>query len=857
MQPPSLFLVVALTSSAAVARQELDTKAPAPTRVAPTPPEFLVPSLIHWQDFDCDGRLDAYSVTRGGRNRLLRNDASGAFVDVTDMVGLAGAGAARVVAWGDGDADGWMDLACVSEGRLLLLRNLTGRSFQDLGSTAALDDAGDIRSLAWIDIDGDELPELLADAGGMAVVYRNIGALRFERVELNLPVSSGLAAESDSAEGDQDPVSTVGSGRRRADQDLDRASRGAARNASSSGAAPGAGAPGEFDETDLGGGSPNFATTCRRYVKDLITSGCIELSTVPTLGMLYPLSVEFNVDATGNVGIGTATPGEKLEIVGGGVKLGGSHGIAFHRASDGNLGLRVGIGAQGNTVRFYEAGNVRSDLLADSAGTHWDVLDGELDIRQGGQTRHSLVTTNGRAALGLTEGVGIGGLVTTNVFGIYKETQWSSAPGSRTIRLNGSLGQMEFAKPSANPSLYFSGDGTTSNDTNLAIAVRNSSNTNTITLRRDGRLYAAGNVGVGVSVPTAKLEVRDNDGSGGPGSAAIFAENTSTTAGIGIWAESNGADAAAVFDQDGIGPIIKGFSGGVERFSVNNNGRIVNWVNAGGGGQGSASLFTTNDSTSNGVGIWTKTVGTDTTLVVDQVGSGPLIKGFTGGVERFSVNNNGRVVNFVNTGGGGPGSASLYSENTTTSNGVGIWTRTRGTDTTLVVDQAGTGPLIKGFVGGQEKFAVTSTGRVVTTALQITGGGDLVEGFDADENCAPGSVVVIDAERPGRLKLSHSAYDRKVAGVVSGAGGVNHGIKLGQDGVLDGETLVAMTGRVWVQCSAENGAIAPGDRLTTAALAGHAMKATDASLSDGAVIGKAMTALESGAGLVLVLVNLQ
>ena len=38
---------------------------------------------------------------------------------------------------------------------------------------------------------------------------------------------------------------------------------------------------------------------------------------------------------------------------------------------------------------------------------------------------------------------------------------------------------------------------------------------------------------------------------------------------------------------------------------------------------------------------------------------------------------------------------------------------------------------------------------------------------------------------------------------------------------------------------------------------GHAMKADDRSRAFGATIGKAMTSLEEGQGLVLVLVNLQ
>ena len=138
------------------------------------------------------------------------------------------------------------------------------------------------------------------------------------------------------------------------------------------------------------------------------------------------------------------------------------------------------------------------------------------------------------------------------------------------------------------------------------------------------------------------------------------------------------------------------------------------------------------------------------------------------------------------------------------------------------------------------------------------GGADIVEGFDTGlESCPPGTVVGIDPESPGRLRSSTGAYDPRVAGVVSGAGGVEPGLRLGQSGVLDGDTPVALTGRVYVRCSAENGAIHPGDLLTTADTPGHAMRATDRERAFGSVIGKALTSLEAETGLVLVLVGLQ
>ncbi len=159
--------------------------------------------------------------------------------------------------------------------------------------------------------------------------------------------------------------------------------------------------------------------------------------------------------------------------------------------------------------------------------------------------------------------------------------------------------------------------------------------------------------------------------------------------------------------------------------------------------------------------------------------------------------------------------------------------------------------------GGGAAASLQTNGHFRVQVLEIEGGADLVEGFDSTEELHPGTVVVIDPANPGGLVASAEAYDRKVAGIVSGANGVQPGIELGQKGELDGDVKVAMTGRVWVQASVENGAIQPGDRLTTAALAGHAMRATDAARWDGAVIGKAMSVLEEGTGLVLVLVNLQ
>jgi hypothetical protein len=141
--------------------------------------------------------------------------------------------------------------------------------------------------------------------------------------------------------------------------------------------------------------------------------------------------------------------------------------------------------------------------------------------------------------------------------------------------------------------------------------------------------------------------------------------------------------------------------------------------------------------------------------------------------------------------------------------------------------------------------------------LVIAGGYDLAESFDvSDPNpIEPGMVLAIDVGSPGKLKVADRAYDHCVAGVVCGAGDIQPGLMMGT--VSDGDYPVALTGRVYCYADASSGSIKPGDLLTTSDTPGHAMKATDSDRANGAVLGKAMTLLDEGTGLVLVLVNLQ
>lgn len=157
-------------------------------------------------------------------------------------------------------------------------------------------------------------------------------------------------------------------------------------------------------------------------------------------------------------------------------------------------------------------------------------------------------------------------------------------------------------------------------------------------------------------------------------------------------------------------------------------------------------------------------------------------------------------------------------------------------------------------------YAGDFNGKVRVKVLEITGGADLAEPFPvraaAGAEPQPGMVVCIDSQNPGALVICAAEADHTVAGVISGAGGVQPGLVMRQSGTLaDGEHPIALTGRVYVWVDATEQPVTPGDLLTTSALPGHAQHA--GAEAQGALIGKAMTGLADGKGLVLVLVSLQ
>jgi hypothetical protein len=160
-----------------------------------------------------------------------------------------------------------------------------------------------------------------------------------------------------------------------------------------------------------------------------------------------------------------------------------------------------------------------------------------------------------------------------------------------------------------------------------------------------------------------------------------------------------------------------------------------------------------------------------------------------------------------------------------------------------------------GTITPTEKLSVN--GNVAVTGDVLLTGADCAEHFDVmgGQLLEPGTVVVID--QGGALGESQEAYDKKVAGVVSGAGEYRHALVLDKRPSEEGRIPVALVGKVYCKVDAQYASIGVGDLLTSSSTPGHAMKAIEPERTFGSVIGKALGRLEGGTGLIPILITLQ
>lgn len=737
--PASALASAALALSIQPRAPQAPAAAEAPASAQPAAPAPV--AGLAWADVDVDGYPDLIAAGPGGQAVLLRNLGDGSFADVTASYGLSQLSGLQHASWQDVDGDGLQDLLALrANGEVRLLRHL-GALFQDATPQAGLAQSFATLDQRWLDYDRDGQPDLLLVGSDRQQLYHNLGQASFEAVELPSPLDAPRAPDaSKPVEGPAAPAETADGaqvGRPGVDgAEIDDVAAPGTRRAVLSGRNEEltSSSVSSVDSAPLRDpyGS-QAAGSCAISIDDLASNSCINASSAPVLGQLYPLSQNLFVAASGFVGLGTIKPLARAHVVGnhlGIIPAGVAEEDVVVEALDSNLGLFSGpAGSWGSAVTLAEvnSGGALVDKWALARKTTGS--GGALHLTYGADPNYSAnlpvltMTKTGNLGIGTT------------------------SPGSDRL-------QVLQTEPSGVCTRILNGD---KNNIQAALVVSHTGS------------------GPGIIATSA-----DSHGVESYGKTAVHAIGTT----YGVHAESNSGT-----------PLF------VQKLS--------------GGNTAPAAIITSD------------VAGGALYVIPNKAAGGEAA--FFGG--RFHVGY---------FGGFGLPVGRVQIDTDSTNGGYVRCYNGAGTSTIL----------LDGDSGGQ--------GRITTDILEITGGADLVESFDtAEESVEPGTVLVIDSERAGELTVSSEPYDCRVAGVVSGAGGISPGLRMGQEGVASGDTPVALTGRVYVKASAENGPIRPGDRLTTASTHGHAMRVTDAARADGAVIGKAMSALDQGTGLVLVLVNLQ
>jgi hypothetical protein len=172
----------------------------------------------------------------------------------------------------------------------------------------------------------------------------------------------------------------------------------------------------------------------------------------------------------------------------------------------------------------------------------------------------------------------------------------------------------------------------------------------------------------------------------------------------------------------------------------------------------------------------------------------------------------------------------------------------------IIIGQTGLG------AAAVDVFRVDGTGKGFFDGGTQTGGADFAESVAVSKGPVPyepGDLLVLDVTANRRLTLAAQPYSTLVAGIYSTKPGVLATPHKMTDSSSGGEIPLAIVGIVPCKVSAENGPVQRGDLLVTSSTPGYAMKGTDRSRMLGAIVGKAVEALDQGTGIIQVLVSLQ
>ena len=585
---------------------------------------------------------------------------------------------------------------------------------------------------------------------------------------------------------------------------------------------------------------------------------------VEAVGQAQALFVQ---GSDGNVGIGTTSPSEKLEVI-------GNFSIPGTLFVDNESG-RVGIGntIPNNTLDVSGSANVTGNL---SVGDNGNAL---------------FVNGSGRVGIGTTGPDG--------TLHVHTATAGSVTPGAGEDDLvveNNDNGGISILVPdNADGRLGF---GTPSDLLGAQLQWDYDINEFSMRTRKTGgflrfdtdngieamRISSSGNVGIGTTTPATTLDVKGKANftgnfSVGETSNILFVDNTSGNVGIGTASptsllEVNGGDIELDSSYS-----LKGTTGDLQ-LKAPSSGHIKFWVEYAGtetypnakfeeDGTGNTELLIAGSSriTNSDTAEWGKLRYISGASPYFEVYSqqGDTVLGISGnvGIGTTSPSEKLEVIGNFSI----PGTLFVDNE----SGRVGIGTTSPAEKLHVIGNVNVSGMIEANTINATERFVANNTLFVnnsmvgigidnPTHVLHVVGDAnitgnlylgknltDLAEYIFSEGDVEPADIVVISDYM--KVKKSYKPYDKKAIGVISTEpAAVFGGGK--------GDVELAISGRVPVKATNENGAIEPGDLLTTSSTPGHAMKCTSIGKCFGNIIGKALTRLEGEKGTVIMIVML-
>jgi hypothetical protein len=536
-----------------------------------------------------------------------------------------------------------------------------------------------------------------------------------------------------------------------------------------------------------------------------------------------------------NIGLGTTTPAEKLEVAGN-IKLNG--------ANTKLVTVDTSSAVDQRRWQFFAGGNSYHFMA---------VNDADTDAREFMKVDRSGVNVTRVSFAGANVGVG----TTLPVERLHVAGNLllnASNPKTVYVDANSTPNNGRWQIFAGGNSFHFMSVNDADTDAREFMKVDRSGVTVTAVS------FGGANLGVGTVTPTSKLHVVGSASDQvamvsqiGPGSdpnsfsasnpppSAIHGDTPATTGSIaGVFGTTSSVDGYGVLGENLASGGSVGASAGVRGITANVSGASPTTLGTGVWGD---ALQASGDN----VGVFGRSASVAGTGVEGQA---IATSGDAVGVYGQSASNSGTGVfgQVTSPSAGSPVPAAVYG--LAASGVAGLFNVTNPSASVLV-----------GQTNGNNVFRVDSTGKGYFDNGTTGSGADFAESVSVlEEKSAyePGDVIAIDTTGVRRFAKVAHPYSTLVAGIYSTKPGVLATEHRTDDPRIASEEIpLAVVGIVPCKVTNENGNVNAGDLLVSSSTAGYAMKGTDRTKMTGAVVGKALQSMHAKSGVIEVLVSLQ